>query len=240
MPSTLPVTGERTVPGVPAENYWFQRHVAAYRLAALLVTGTVVDAGCGEGYGTAILARRATRVVGLDVDEATLSHASGAYRPTRFVRGDVERLPVADSSVDAIVALQVIEHLEDADGFLEGCERALRRGGVLIVSTPNRATFPAGINPFHTREYDASELAELLRTRFPGVRMNGVAHGWMLRWLERTMGEPIQQLLVERPYEKLPPLVRGFLRTVSPRGFRTVSEPAVGLDLFAVCRTIES
>jgi SAM-dependent methyltransferase len=148
-------------------------------------------------------------------------------------------LPLAASSVDAIVALQVIEHLDDPDGFLEACGRALKPGGSLIVSTPNRATFPAGINPFHTHEYDAAELEELLKTRFAPVTLRGVSHGWRLRWLERTMGEPIQQRLVASPYEKLPPLVRGFLRTVSPRSFRTVTDPAAGLDLFAVCRTIE-
>ena len=224
---------------MPSENYWFQRHVAAYRLAASKVTGTVMDAGCGEGYGTAILARRATCVVGLDVDGPTLSHASQAYPASRLVRGDLGRLPVAAASVDSIIALQVIEHLDDPDGFLEGCERALKPDGSLIVSTPNRATFPAGINPFHTHEYEAAELAGLLGKRFPEVLMVGVGHGWRLRWLERTMGEPIQQLLVSSPYEKLPPLVRGFLRTVSPRSFRTFPDPASGLDLFAVCRTIE-
>jgi SAM-dependent methyltransferase len=213
--------------------------VFAYRIAASMVTGTVVDAGCGEGYGTAILSGRAGRVVGVDIDGPTLSHASYAYPASGFVRGDLGRLPLVEGSVDAIVSLQAIEHLDDPDAFLEGCKRALKPDGLLIVSTPNRATFPAGINPFHSHEYDAAELAELLKTRFARVAMTGVGHGWRLRWLERTMGEPIQQLLVSAPYVKLPPLVRGFLRTVGPRSFAPVRDPSAGLDLFAVCRTIE-
>src|SRR2546423_10425196 len=51
----LPLTGERTVPGVPSENYWFRRHEAAYRFAAERIRGRVLDLGCGEGYGAAVL-----------------------------------------------------------------------------------------------------------------------------------------------------------------------------------------
>lgn len=228
-------TGERTLPGVPSENYWFCRHVAAYRIAAPLVAGTVVDAGCGEGYGTAILARGTRPVIGIDLDQPTLNRAAARYPGARFVRGDLSGLPLG--AVDGIVSLQVLEHLPEADGFLAECARALRPGGVLVLSTPNRLTFPAGVNPFHVREFAPDELAELLAHRFPEVRLQGLAHGPRLRWLDRALGEPVQHRLVRTPYPELPLAVRAALRSVTAGSFSLTSDVERALDLFAVCRT---
>ena len=236
MTDTRPLTGERTVPDVPSENYWFQRHVAAYRHAAALVAGAVVDAGCGEGYGAAILARRARVVIGTDLDAPTLHHASRRYSSPRFLRCDVARIPLGTESVDAIVALQVVEHLVDADGFARECARILRPGGVLVVSTPNRPTFPSGMNPFHVHEYDAADLATLLQASFSRVRLLGLVHRAPLRLVERMLGEPIQARLVRTPYQELPRSLRAVLRTVTPRGFHLSADTSGALDLFAVCR----
>ena len=67
----LELTGERTLPDVPAENYWFRRHLAVYEWIAERVAGIeVVDMACGEGYGTDVLARSARRVTGVDANPA--------------------------------------------------------------------------------------------------------------------------------------------------------------------------
>lgn len=232
----LELTGERTVPGIPAENYWFRRHLAAYRFAARLVDGTVVDAGCGEGYGAAMLARRARRVIALDLDEPTLAHAGSRYGSPSFVRCDLLRAPLAASSADSVVALQVIEHFADADALLRELERALRPGGALVLSTPNRVTFPAGINPFHAHEFDAAELAALLGRHFSDVRLLGLAHRARLRWIERLLAEPIQERLVSTLYGELPSWLRAALRTVRAGSFHVTSDPHGALDLLAVCR----
>jgi SAM-dependent methyltransferase len=232
----LPLTGERTAPGIPSENYWFRRHVAAYRFAAGVVGGTVLDAGCGEGYGSEILRPSARKVVSLDLDAPTLTHARSRYPSASFVRSDLDELPLARSSVDGIVALQVIEHLAAPEGFVREARRVLRPEGVLVVSTPNRATFPAGLNPFHVRELEARELSELLAGEFSEVRLLGLAHRAPLRWLEGVLGEPIQRRLVRTPYAELPPALRAALRAVSARGFRLTRWPEQALDLVAVCR----
>lgn len=179
----LPLTGERTVPGIPEENYWFRRHEAAYlALAPHCAGATVLEAGCGEGYGADLLAGVADRVVALDYDQLTAAHVHRAYPRVGVVRGNLATLPLADESVDVVANLQVIEHLWDQHGFLVECRRVLRPGGRLLVTTPNRITFSPGrdtpLNPFHTRELAPSELESLLRgAGFRVESLQGLRHG---------------------------------------------------------------
>jgi SAM-dependent methyltransferase len=152
---------------VPAENYWFRRHEVVYEFLAPLVAGQrVLEVGCGEGYGTALLARSAARIVGVDYDAAAAAHAARSYPAARFARANLAALPVPSGSFDALVSLQVIEHVWNHAEFVGECRRAVRPGGRLLVSTPNRLTFSPGrdtpLNPFHTKEFIARELTELL------------------------------------------------------------------------------
>jgi SAM-dependent methyltransferase len=165
--AALPLTGERTVPGIAEENYWFRRHEAAYLHAAPLMSGLhVLEVGCGEGYGTAVLGESAASVLGIDYDALTIAHAAARYRPARFVRANLAALPLPDVSVDAVATLQVIEHVWNHREFVGECRRVLRPGGLLYVTTPNRLTFSPGldvpVNPFHTKEFTAAELTDLL------------------------------------------------------------------------------
>ena len=225
-------TGQRTGPGLPSENYWFRRHVAAYRYARTMVRGVVLDAGAGEGYGASILARRA-RAIGLEIDGDTVSHAAARYRAVRFVRADVGHLPVAAGSVDAVVALQVLEHLDRPEGFLRGCVDVLRPGGTVVLSTPNGPTFPAG-NPWHVHEFEAAELGDLLASTFGLVRLLGVRHGRGLSLLDRFLGESVQHRLARDGYADQPAWLRAILRTVTSRDFRLSERAGDCLDLFAV------
>jgi SAM-dependent methyltransferase len=179
----LPLTGERTVPGVPEENYWFRRHEAAYLALAPYCEGAVVlEAGCGEGYGADLLAGVARLVCGVDYDELTVGHVAKVYPRVGVVRGNLAGLPVRGSSVDVVANLQVVEHLWDQEGFLGECRRVLRPGGRLLVTTPNRLTFSPGretpLNPFHTRELAPSELDGLVREAgFEVELLAGLRHG---------------------------------------------------------------
>ena len=126
----------------------------------------VLEVGCGEGYGTAQLASVAEQIVGLDYDALTIAHCGATYPRARFVRANLAALPVRSAGVDVVATLQVIEHVWNHREFVTECLRVLQPGGLLLVTTPNRLTFSPGldrpINPFHTREFTAAELVELL------------------------------------------------------------------------------
>ncbi|MCU1656305.1 MAG: SAM-dependent methyltransferase [Pseudonocardiales bacterium] len=126
----------------------------------------MLEVGCGEGYGTALLAAAAGQVVGVDYDALTVAHAQRSYPRAAFVRANLAALPVRDSSVDVVATLQVIEHVWNHPQFVRECRRVLRPGGLLLVTTPNRLTFSPGldapVNPFHTHEFTTAELTELL------------------------------------------------------------------------------
>ena len=186
--SQLALTGERTVPGIGHENYWFRRHEAVYRaLAPDCRAATVLEAGVGEGYGAALLAGVARRVVGLELDGPTAAHVARRYGAdgVDVVRADLQSLPLPDASADVVVTLQVIEHLWDQPGFLRECARVLRPGGRLHCSTPNRLTFSPGnelhdrpLNPFHTRELAAADLVGLVDgAGLEVTAMRGLHHG---------------------------------------------------------------
>ncbi|HEU5470121.1 MAG TPA: methyltransferase domain-containing protein [Actinophytocola sp.] len=239
----LPLTGERTVPGVPEENYWFRRHEAAYAALAPYCAGAVVlEAGCGEGYGADLLARTARLVCGMDYDQPTVRHVGLAYPAVRAVRGNLARLPVRSSTVDVVANLQVIEHLWDQRGFLAECHRVLRPGGRLLVTTPNRLTFSPGrdtpLNPFHTRELDPDELAGLLaEAGFTVELLAGVRHGPRLRALDTRLGGSIiaAQVAVAVGGGAWPPALLEAVTSVTTDDFVVgTTELAASLDLLAV------
>ena len=206
----LALTGERTVPGLDAENYWFRRHEVVYqRLAGYCAGGDVLEAGCGEGYGADMIAEVARSVIGLDYDELTVAHVRDQYPRVDVRHGNLAALPLPDESVDVVVNFQVIEHLWDQPQFVRECFRVLRPSGVLLMSTPNRITFSPGrdtpINPFHTRELNAAELAQLLVDGgFRVDGMYGVFHGPRLVALDAKHGGSIIDAQIARALADAP------------------------------------
>ena len=200
----LTLTGERTVPGLDVENYWFRRHEVVYqRLAQRCADLDVLEAGCGEGYGADLMAGVARRVTALDYDETTVAHVRARYPRVEIMHANLTELPLADASVDVVVNFQVIEHLWDQARFVSECARVLRPSGLLMVSTPNRITFSPGrdtpLNPFHTRELNADELTQLLvDAGFAMDGVYGVFHGPRLAEMDARHGGSIIDAQIAR------------------------------------------
>jgi SAM-dependent methyltransferase len=208
--AVLTLTGERTIPGLDVENYWFRRHEVVYQQLAPRCAGIeVLEAGCGEGYGAELISRVARRVIALDYDETTVAHVRARYPRVEVMHGNLAELPLADASVDVVVNFQVIEHLWDQTQFVRECARVLRPSGLLMVSTPNRITFSPGrdtpINPFHTRELNADELTRLLvDAGFTSVSMSGVFHGPRLAEIDARHGGSIIDAQIARAVADAP------------------------------------
>lgn len=190
----LELTGERTLPDVPAENYWYRRHLAVYEwIASRVPEAVVLDMACGEGYGSAVLARSAARVVGVDGNPEAHEHARLRYTAGNlsFEWGAVETFG-APGAYDAVVFLQTIEHVVDPPAVLRHFGDLLKPGGVVYVSTPNVLKLaPPGQaksdNPWHLREYRAEEFTDLCRRAFARVEVLGVFHARRLRVHEAAL-----------------------------------------------------
>ena len=238
----LELTGERTLPDVPEENYWYRRHLAVYRWIAPRCGGLrVVDMACGEGYGSAVLAEHAADVTGVDANPEAHEHARLRYgRPgLRFERGLVEEWDDG-APWDAIVFLQTIEHVQDPAALLRRFGELLAPGGVAYVSTPNRLTLaPAGAdrsdNPWHVREYTPEEYRDLVAPEFGSVELLGLFHARKLRAHELAL-----RLGWDRAHAGLritKPFYSRFVPAISERDFELRDGPLHrSLDLLAVCR----
>jgi SAM-dependent methyltransferase len=234
------------MPGIGHENYWFRRHEAGYlhvldRLGRLDEHGVVVEAGCGEGYGAALVARRTgAAVLAVDVDPLAVAHVASRYGGEGrlgVVRANLVDLPVARQAVDAVVSLQVLEHLWDQPRFVRECLRVLRPGGALALTTPNRRTFPPG-NLFHARELDADELTDLLvRAAGPDavVELHGLAHGPRLRRWEAARGDLVAAQLAAPAQDWSAELAEA-VAGVRAEDFVLVDDLTGCLDLLAVVR----
>jgi ubiquinone/menaquinone biosynthesis C-methylase UbiE len=185
----LDFTGERVIPGLVDPDL-LNEHLARYRFAATFTDGaTVLDAGCGSGYGAAEFVTAAS-VVGVDISAEAVSHARGNYSRdgVHFIQASCDALPFADGSFDVLVAFEVIEHLESWQEMLREARRVLRATGMLLVSTPNKAYYAeargaAGPNPFHVREFEYDEFEAALLAVFPYVSLWSQNHSESIAFL---------------------------------------------------------
>lgn len=233
----LELTGERTLPDVPAENYWYRRHLAVYEWIAERVRSMrVTDLASGEGYGTDILAGAAADVVGIDANPEAHAHAVARYRRPnlRFERDLVENVA---GPRDAVVFLQTIEHIEEPGPLLEAIAGA---APLAYISTPNRLTLaPPGAgksdNPWHVREYTATEFRAQLAPHFSSVQLLGLRHARRLRlhqWALRAGWDRVHGALglTERFYGWFVPAIDSSDFRLAPGGLATA------LDFLAICR----
>ena len=164
-------TGERVIPG-QGDVDLYNEHRARYWFARRFASGkNVLDAACGTGYGSALLAETARSVVGVDVARDALDYAQQHFRApnARLTQADCLALPFSAGRFDLVVAFEIIEHLDNVEAFLAELRRVLDASGLLVLSTPNRLYYTddrGEINPFHRKEFSCPEFEEVLRPHF--------------------------------------------------------------------------
>ena len=168
------LTGERMILNRMRKETEIE-HLCRYQYAKQFVAGKkVLDAACGSGYGTKILAEDAGEVVGMDISSEAIAYARNEYMQsnTRYVVGSVEKLPFEDQVFDVIVSFETIEHVNETiqNAFLNEIKRVLKEDGILIMSTPNKKKFTdergGKLSKYHVKEFYVEEFRDFLNKQF--------------------------------------------------------------------------
>lgn len=214
MTASLPFTGERFTPEIKGA-IWYE-HWHRYSVMLRAARGRrVLDAACGEGYGSWLLANSATEVIGIDVDGTAIEHAVARYamRPNlRYIQASCTALPLATGSLDLIVSFETIEHLDAQEAMLSEFRRVLAPSGALVLSSPNKAIYSEETgyaNEFHVRELTRDELATMLLAHFPQQAWYGqrvLAHSLLWKELsDTTLRAELVALTADRVIEQKTP-----------------------------------
>ena len=167
-------TAERSTHLDSSENVVFQRHLVAYKEAAKIISGTVLEIGSGEGYGIMELASCADKFIAVDKYETIIPKEFKKKNNITFIQTEVPPLEcIESSSVDFVVTFQVIEHINNDEFFLSEIRRVLRPGGKLIMTTPN-SLMSLTKSPWHIREYSPEQMSVLMQSVFQHVELQGV------------------------------------------------------------------
>jgi len=176
---TLEWTGERFLPWISGAQIHYE-HLHRYAFATHFVRGKkVIDLACGEGYGSNMLAKEAEHVVGIEIDGDTVEHARTKYTRNNleFIQGSILGVPIEGERLfDVAVCFEAIEHVAEHEELLSEVKRLLKRDGIFIVSTPNKALYsdaPAFNNPYHVKELYLDEFESLLKRYFKYLQLWG-------------------------------------------------------------------
>jgi SAM-dependent methyltransferase len=187
------------------------RNLSRYHFVAQHVFGAMLEVGCGRGYGLKVLGPQSRVQAGLDVSGKFLRDACQENPGAAFVCASGDALPLASDSFDSVIAFDVIEHTKDDLCFLAELKRVARRDAFIAISTPNRMISSGNrgspLNPFHVREYLASEFHDLLKPSFrlvevfgqfdqetKGLSRNGLLDRIPIRW-KYLLPQNVQSLL---------------------------------------------
>lgn len=171
-------TGERFIPGETEKELEIE-HVQRYELLKEYVAGQrVLDAACGEGYGSYLLSQTAQSVTGIDISAASIANANMKYNGDNlnFIEASIDNMPLIDASFDIVISFETLEHVDEKTQlqFMSEVKRVLVRDGSLVISTPNKKFYseiPSYTNPFHVKELYKEEFVELLQTYYKNIKV---------------------------------------------------------------------
>jgi len=165
---------EVTSSQIISDNPLFQRTLKAYTLIAEKTYGDVLEIGCGEGYGLDFIYKNANSVTVIDKSKSVLDEIKRKYPKTTILNQKIPPLNnLKDNSFDIIISFQVIEHIKDAKLFIQEIHRILKPDGKAFITTPNSLKTVAR-NPWHYKEYNYSEINNLIKKYFKDYSINGI------------------------------------------------------------------
>ncbi len=195
-------TGERYVPELDMPEISYE-HWHRYLFASQFVADKVVlDIASGEGFGSNLLADSASKVVGIDKDEVSITHAASRYirDNLEFVLGTAESVPVlGEHFFDVVTSFETIEHLRVTEqvAFMNEIKRILKPDGLLIMSTPNKLMYSDEIefkNEFHEHEFYYQEFRYFLNEHFQNTVMFGQrVYPISYIWSVQTTVQPVTE-----------------------------------------------
>lgn len=172
----LEFTGERLTTGLESVHGVIE-HLHRYALAQKITKDKVVlDIASGEGYGSFLLSKNATKVFGVDIDEKSINHAKVKYafsKNIEFNVGSTDAIPLADKSVDVVISFETIEHHNKHDLMMKEVSRVLKTDGVLLISSPEKSIYSERDpnNPYHIKELILDDFRDLLKRNFKNVEL---------------------------------------------------------------------
>jgi len=165
---------EVTSSQILSDNPLFQRTLKAYTLIAEKAYGDVLEIGCGEGYGLDYIYKNASSVTVIDKSKSVLDKIKKKYPKTIILNQKVPPLNnLKDNSFDIVISFQVIEHIKDANLFIEEIFRVLKPNGKAYITTPNSNKTIAR-NPWHHKEYNYTEINDLIKNNFVNYSISGI------------------------------------------------------------------
>ncbi len=241
---------------ITSDNPVHQRLLKAYYVAKEYVEGDLLEIGCGEGRGVALLREQVKNYVGIDKITDVIDELSIAYPQAEFYPAVIPPLPFADSQFDTVISFQVIEHIKDDRQYLQEIARVLKPGGTALITTPN-IKMSLSRNPWHIREYTAAGLMELCKPYFARVTLQGITGNEKVMEYYRQNKTSVQRLtrfdildlqhrlpafMLKIPYEIMNRLNRNKLQagdnelvaSISHQDYLVSDNPDESLDLLAI------
>jgi 2-polyprenyl-3-methyl-5-hydroxy-6-metoxy-1,4-benzoquinol methylase len=247
------ITSEKHI----ADNPIHQRLLKAYYEAMPFIKGDLLEVGCGEGRGVELLAPLASSYSAIDKIGDLLETIKTKHPEVRFYNMNVPPFEgISSESYDTVVSFQVIEHIENDRAFLEEIHRVLKPSGKAIISTPN-ISLSLTRNPWHVREYTASEFTSLCKKVFSKVSSRGITgNEKVLAYYEKNkqsvqkykkldifnLEQKLPASILRIPYDILNRMNRNKLRTaaqglvddIGQEDFFVTDTPETTFDLFYI------
>jgi 2-polyprenyl-3-methyl-5-hydroxy-6-metoxy-1,4-benzoquinol methylase len=252
-------TTEITSEQIPSDNPVHQRLLKAYVIACEYVSGDVLEVGCGEGRGIDLILSKVRTYSAIDKIEPVIEKLRTRYPAGTFYSGHIPPFAkISSDAYDFVISFQVIEHIKDDRGFLREVYRVLKPGGTAMITTPNRP-MSLSRNPWHIREYTASELGSIASEIFSTVAMKGIAGNdkvmtyyernrksvnRIMRWDIFDLQHKLPAALLRAPYEVVNRLNRNRLKDdadelvtgIHHEDYHVVEDADSALDLLLIAR----